>query len=58
MERGKGLSTTIPCPRTWILKMAFQRKQEPVVIVYESQANIADHEKIQGTEGNFSLPSH
>ncbi|KAH8994820.1 DUF1000-domain-containing protein [Lactarius akahatsu] len=35
-----------------------ERKQEPVITVYESQANIADHEKIQGTEGNFSLPSH
>ena len=35
-----------------------QRKQEPVIAVYESQANLADHEKIQGTEGNFSLPSH
>jgi len=35
-----------------------ERKQEPVIAVYESQANIADHEKIQGTEGNFSMPSH
>jgi hypothetical protein len=34
-----------------------QRKQDPVVTVYESQANLADHEKIQGTEGNFSKPS-
>jgi hypothetical protein len=57
VERGKGLSM-IPRPRTWDLKWLFQRKQEPVVIVYESKANLADHEKIQGTEGNFSLPSH
>ncbi|KAH8981575.1 hypothetical protein EDB86DRAFT_2812873, partial [Lactarius hatsudake] len=35
-----------------------ERKQEPVITVYESQANIADHERIQGTEGNFFLPSH
>ncbi|KAH9068254.1 hypothetical protein EDB83DRAFT_2314742 [Lactarius deliciosus] len=35
-----------------------ERKQEPVITVYESQANIADHERILGTEGNFSLPSH
>ncbi|KAI9450140.1 DUF1000-domain-containing protein [Lactarius psammicola] len=35
-----------------------ERKQEPVIAVYESKANLADHEKIQGTEGNFSLPSH
>ncbi|KAH9011908.1 hypothetical protein EDB85DRAFT_2040054 [Lactarius pseudohatsudake] len=35
-----------------------ERKQEPVITVYESQANIADHEEIQSVEGNFSLPSH
>jgi hypothetical protein len=34
-----------------------QRKQDPVITVYESQANLADHEKIQGTEGNVSMPS-
>ncbi|KAI0249843.1 DUF1000-domain-containing protein [Lactifluus subvellereus] len=34
-----------------------ERKQEPVITVYESQPNLADHEKIQGTEGNFSMPS-
>ncbi|KAI0297300.1 PITH domain-containing protein [Multifurca ochricompacta] len=34
-----------------------ERKQEPVITVYESRANLADHEKIQGTEGNFSMPS-
>jgi hypothetical protein len=34
-----------------------ERKQDPVITVYESQANLADHEKIQGTEGNFSMPS-
>ncbi|ETW82957.1 hypothetical protein HETIRDRAFT_416976 [Heterobasidion irregulare TC 32-1] len=31
-----------------------ERKTEPVITVYETQANLADHEKIPGTEGNFS----
>ncbi|KAF9000741.1 galactose-binding domain-like protein [Cyathus striatus] len=31
-----------------------QRNKNPVITVYEAQANLADHEKIQGTEGNFS----
>ncbi|KAH9178313.1 DUF1000-domain-containing protein [Lactarius sanguifluus] len=31
------------------------RKQERLITVYEFHANIADHEKIQGTEGNFSF---
>ncbi|KAL4066796.1 galactose-binding domain-like protein [Scleroderma yunnanense] len=31
-----------------------ERKGNPVITVYEAQANLADHEKIQGTEGNFS----
>ena len=31
-----------------------QRKTEPVITVYETQANLADHEKIPGTEGNLS----
>ncbi|EIM91184.1 DUF1000-domain-containing protein [Stereum hirsutum FP-91666 SS1] len=31
-----------------------ERKKDPVITVYESQANLADHEKIQGMEGNFS----
>jgi hypothetical protein len=34
-----------------------QRKQDPVITVYEAQANLADHEKIQGMEGNFAMPS-
>jgi len=34
----------------------FQRKSDPVITVYEAQANLADHEKIQGTEGNLSYP--
>jgi DNA replication regulator DPB11 len=34
-----------------------QRKQDPVITVYEAKPNLADHEKIQGTEGNFSMPS-
>lgn len=29
------------------------RMSAPVQIVYEANANIADHEKIKGTEGNF-----
>lgn len=31
-----------------------ERKNDPVITVYETQANLADHEKIQGTDGNFS----
>jgi len=31
-----------------------ERKNNPVIAVYETQANLADHEKIQGTDGNFS----
>ncbi|EGN99037.1 hypothetical protein SERLA73DRAFT_181814 [Serpula lacrymans var. lacrymans S7.3] len=31
-----------------------ERKNNPFITVYEAQANLADHEKIQGTEGNFS----
>ena len=31
-----------------------QRKSDPVITVYETQANLADHEKIQGTDGSFS----
>ncbi|KAN0093112.1 Galactose-binding domain-like protein [Tylopilus felleus] len=33
-----------------------QRKNNPVITVYEAQANLADHDKIQGTEGAFSTP--
>ncbi|KAF9452328.1 DUF1000-domain-containing protein [Macrolepiota fuliginosa MF-IS2] len=33
-----------------------ERKNNPVITVYETQANIADHPKVQGTEGNFSSP--
>ncbi|KAF8896495.1 galactose-binding domain-like protein [Infundibulicybe gibba] len=33
-----------------------ERKTNPVITVYETQANLADHEKIQGMEGNFSTP--
>ncbi|KAI0059204.1 DUF1000-domain-containing protein [Artomyces pyxidatus] len=33
-----------------------ERKQDPVITVYEAQANPADHLKIVGTEGNFSRP--
>ncbi|KAI0049010.1 DUF1000-domain-containing protein [Auriscalpium vulgare] len=33
-----------------------ERKENPVITVYESQANLADHEKIQGTDGNVFAP--
>ncbi|THV02761.1 DUF1000-domain-containing protein [Dendrothele bispora CBS 962.96] len=33
-----------------------ERKTNPVITVYEAQANLADHQKIQGTEGAFSAP--
>ncbi|KAJ7465190.1 DUF1000-domain-containing protein [Mycena latifolia] len=33
-----------------------QRKSSAVVTVYETQANLADHEKIQGTDGGLSSP--
>jgi len=31
-----------------------ERKNNPIITVYETQANLADHEKIQGTDANFS----
>jgi PITH domain len=31
-----------------------QHKNKPVITVYETQANLADHEKIQGLDGTFS----
>ncbi|KXN84565.1 PITH domain-containing protein P35G2.02 [Leucoagaricus sp. SymC.cos] len=33
-----------------------ERKNNPVITVYEAQANPADHSRIQGTDGNFSTP--
>jgi len=33
-----------------------ERKSNPVITVYETQANPADHEKIQGSDGTFSSP--
>ncbi|KAG6890893.1 hypothetical protein C0995_000850 [Termitomyces sp. Mi166 len=33
-----------------------ERKNNPVITVYETQANIADHPKIQGMDGMFSKP--
>jgi len=33
-----------------------ERKNNPVITVYEAQANLADHEKIQGVDGTFSTP--
>lgn len=34
----------------------FQHKNKPIITVYETQANLADHEKIQGLDGTFSAP--
>lgn len=35
-----------------------ERKNEPVITVYEARANLADHEKIQGMgDGNYSAPA-
>jgi len=31
-------------------------KQQPIITVYEAQANPADHEKIRGTDGTWSTP--
>jgi len=31
-------------------------KEQPIITVYEAQANLADHEKIQGTDGALSRP--
>lgn len=33
-----------------------QLKDQPIITVYETQANLADHEKIQGTDGAMSRP--
>ncbi|KZT42181.1 DUF1000-domain-containing protein [Sistotremastrum suecicum HHB10207 ss-3] len=33
-----------------------ERKEDPVITVYEATANLADHTKIQGTDGSFSTP--
>lgn len=33
-----------------------QRKADPVITVYEAQANPADHEKIQGMIGGVQMP--
>lgn len=38
------------------MPIALQRKGNPVITVYEAQANLADHEKIQGTDGTFNTP--
>ena len=41
------------CPFTPFI---WQKKHQPIITVYEAQANLADHEKIQGTDGNWSTP--
>ncbi|KAF8899875.1 DUF1000-domain-containing protein [Gymnopilus junonius] len=33
-------------------------KNQPIITVYEAQANLADHEKIQGMDGTWSAPGH
>jgi len=35
-----------------------EHKHKPMITVYETQANLADHEKIQGLDGTFSSPGH
>jgi len=35
-----------------------ERKENPVITVYEAQANLADHEKIQGTDSAWTAPQH
>ncbi|KJA13326.1 hypothetical protein HYPSUDRAFT_73060 [Hypholoma sublateritium FD-334 SS-4] len=35
-----------------------ESKTQPVITVYETQANLADHEKIQGMDGTWSAPGH
>ena len=42
-----------PCPQM----IGSQRKFEPVTAVYESKPNLADHDKIQGLNENWSAPS-
>ena len=37
-----------------VLTLGLQRNTSIPVTVYEAQANLADHEKIAGTDGNFS----
>lgn len=44
------------CLSSLTLIIAFQRRRDPIIAVYESQANLADHEKIQGTDGGVSAP--
>jgi hypothetical protein len=40
------------------LSSLFQHKNKPIITIYETQANLADHEKIQGLDGRFSAPGH
>ncbi|KAF5327246.1 hypothetical protein D9619_004587 [Psilocybe cf. subviscida] len=35
-----------------------EAKNQPIITVYEAQANLADHEKIQGMDGTWSAPGH
>ncbi|KDR79054.1 hypothetical protein GALMADRAFT_244808 [Galerina marginata CBS 339.88] len=35
-----------------------EHNNQPVITVYETQANLADHEKIQGMDGTWSAPGH
>jgi hypothetical protein len=39
-----------------LMTSTFQRTNNPVITVYEAQANLADHEKIQGMGGTSSTP--
>jgi hypothetical protein len=35
-----------------------EHKNKPIITVYETQANLADHEKIQGLDGTLNAPGH
>lgn len=39
-----------------VLGQFSERKNQPLLTVYESRPNLADHEKIQGTDAAFNLP--
>ena len=53
MERGESKCN---CDWLWEGDDGFvQRKADPIITVYEAQANPADHEKIQGMVGGAQM---
>ena len=54
MERGECF---VYIPHQSELMLSWKRKFEPVMTVYESKPNLADHDKIQGMNANWSAPS-